>query len=310
MNSAKEVLAMVDMWKSHEAGPAEIVIKSSAACLGWPYCWGAVGIACTTANRQRYMKNAKIDPRDAELIKKHCQVLNGSAGTCEGCKYYPGGLVDMNDCQGFVKEIFKYAGIILTGGGCTSMWNNNKLWTQKGNIQDMPDVVCCVFQQDPKDKNKKQHIGIHVGGGYIIHCSVEVKEGKTSDKAWTHYAIPKGMDEPIPEPTPTHKTIRKGATGPEVVELQNDLIALDYDLTPYGADGKFGAKTETALKAFQKANGLVADGICGQKSWTALEEAIKPKPQKLYTVTIKHLDETQAKAMKTAYANSEMKEED
>ncbi len=36
------------------------------------------------------------------------------------------------------------------------------------------------------------------------------------------------------------------------------------------ADGAFGPKTETALKAFQTRVGLDADGVCGPKTWTQL----------------------------------------
>jgi hypothetical protein len=35
-------------------------------------------------------------------------------------------------------------------------------------------------------------------------------------------------------------------------------------------DGVYGAKTGVALKAFQKAHNLVADGICGSKTWAKL----------------------------------------
>ena len=38
----------------------------------------------------------------------------------------------------------------------------------------------------------------------------------------------------------------------------------------YGADADFGAETETALKAYQKAKGLSADGICGVNTWKKL----------------------------------------
>jgi murein L,D-transpeptidase YcbB/YkuD len=36
-------------------------------------------------------------------------------------------------------------------------------------------------------------------------------------------------------------------------------------------DGKIGAKTEQAIKAFQKDNGLEADGICGRNTWAKLK---------------------------------------
>ena len=38
-------------------------------------------------------------------------------------------------------------------------------------------------------------------------------------------------------------------------------------------DGKFGPLTEEAVKEFQEAHGLVADGIVGAKTWAALKAA-------------------------------------
>ena len=63
-------------------------------------------------------------------------------------------------------------------------------------------------------------------------------------------------------------SLRKGATGEYVQTLQcllNELI--DAGLA---VDGKFGTKTETAVKAFQAKNGLKADGVVGPKTWAVL----------------------------------------
>lgn len=97
----------------------------------------------------------------------------------------------------------------------------------------IPSVTGCRRNMD--------HIGIHIGGEVIIHCSVEVKTRKTSDKGWTHYAIPKGMEGEIP--VVTRPTIRKGSVGPYVAECQEALLKRGYDLWKYGADGKFGDMT-------------------------------------------------------------------
>lgn len=35
-------------------------------------------------------------------------------------------------------------------------------------------------------------------------------------------------------------------------------------------DGKIGLKTKSAIKAFQKSKGLIADGVVGQKTWNEL----------------------------------------
>lgn len=64
----------------------------------------------------------------------------------------------------------------------------------------------------------------------------------------------------------------KGNTGGDVVRMQRMLAANGYmDPANQGNfDGQFGSGTESALKRFQSAKGLTADGQCGQKSWTKL----------------------------------------
>ena len=108
----------------------------------------------------------------------------------------------------------------------------------------------------------------------------------------------------------SHKTIKKGSTGPDVVECQEDLIKLGYDLSPYGADGKFGKKTEDAVKAFQGSVGLKQDGIVGPATWEALDEAVKDdRPAILYTVIIPHLTEAQAEELQKIYPDAEKRRE-
>ena len=63
-------------------------------------------------------------------------------------------------------------------------------------------------------------------------------------------------------------TLRYGSEGAEVTTLQNRLIALGY--LAGSADGKFGRDTKSAVIAFQKANGLSADGVVGTDTSTRL----------------------------------------
>ena len=73
---------------------------------------------------------------------------------------------------------------------------------------------------------------------------------------------------------PTSKpTLRKGSSGDYVKECQEILLKLGYNLGSYGADGKYGNKTVEAVKAFQRDRGLDADGVCGPKTWAALDAA-------------------------------------
>lgn len=312
MNSAKQVDQWILDWRKAGLPKSDIVIRTAEAMMGWPYVWGAVGKDCTPAIRRQYMSRSGLATGDVELIRKRCQVLNGSRDTCVGCQYYPGGeRTRVNDCQGFVKKVHEAAGITLTGGGCTSMYANNANWTEKGLIGDMPDVVCCVFTY-VESTGKMDHIGIHVGGGRIIHCSVEVKEGNVTEKRkapWSHYAIPIGMDGS--GPVVVRPTIRRGSTGIYVTECQEDLIKIGYDLGSYGADGKFGAKTEEAVRLFQSARGLKVDGIVGPATWAALDKAVTPEPEpepatQLYTVTIPHLAKHHAEALVNNYDGATM----
>lgn len=68
--------------------------------------------------------------------------------------------------------------------------------------------------------------------------------------------------------TVTLPVLKKGSKGDSVRALQILLNGKGYNSGT--VDGDFGTKTDTALKAYQKKNGLVADGIAGAKTWTAL----------------------------------------
>lgn len=67
-------------------------------------------------------------------------------------------------------------------------------------------------------------------------------------------------------------TLKLNSQGTKVSQLQTDLKQLGY----YYAEitGNFGAKTEAAVKAFQKAKGLTADGVAGPKTLNAIAAAV------------------------------------
>lgn len=303
MNNYKQVDAMVEEWKGAGLAKEKIVANVCEAELGWPYVWGACAAQCTTSKREYYAGRENCPADEKKVIRSTCPVLSGKQQKCDGCQWFPGGeRVLIDDCWGFAKQNMSRVGIKLDGYGCTSGWNAKSNWSEQGEIANMPNVVCCVFVYDRNHKDFS-HIGIHVGGGRIIHCSGEVKTGKITDKGWTHYAIPNGLEGDVPVPT-TKPTLRKGATGHYVVECQEDLLKLGYDLSPYGADGKYGDTTIREVKKFQTANGLTADGICGPMTWAALDDAIKPDPTPktdYYTVTIRHLTLYDTEALKARY---------
>ncbi len=60
------------------------------------------------------------------------------------------------------------------------------------------------------------------------------------------------------------RLLSRGSKGPEVIELQKKLAQLGYVVGT--ADGKFGSKTEAAIRRFQKERGLRVDGLAGTQT--------------------------------------------
>lgn len=78
-------------------------------------------------------------------------------------------------------------------------------------------------------------------------------------------AVPTSGEAASPASNPT---LRRGATGAAVVELQKKLGIDD--------DGKFGQNTEKAVRNFQREHGLDDDGVVGPKTWNALNGIEEP----------------------------------
>jgi hypothetical protein len=74
----------------------------------------------------------------------------------------------------------------------------------------------------------------------------------------------------------TSRLLRRGDRGDDVQELQRLLQQAGYD--PGAIDGIFGPKTEAAVKAFQQAHSLEADGIVGPLTRAALTSSPAPQP--------------------------------
>lgn len=69
--------------------------------------------------------------------------------------------------------------------------------------------------------------------------------------------------------------LRKGARGPDVLALQEQLIAAGFRLK---ADSLFGDDTEIAVYAFQRKHGLLPDGLAGKFTQEALAKVgARPK---------------------------------
>lgn len=110
------------------------------------------------------------------------------------------------------------------------------------------------------------------GGGARNGGDQDAFNGTTADlQAW----LASHVTPPVPTPTPANWTealitelpvLSLGATGEDVRTLQGLLASRGHAVV---IDGDFGPGTRTAVTAFQSARGLAADGVAGQKTWTA-----------------------------------------
>lgn len=67
-----------------------------------------------------------------------------------------------------------------------------------------------------------------------------------------------------------HRSISAPMVGDDVAALQEQLLELGYDAGR--VDGVFGARTERALRAFQRECGIGLDGTCGPQTLRALRQ--------------------------------------
>ena len=181
-----------------------------------------------------------------------------------------------------------------SGAGCQSSYNYYK---RKGQIYSTPKVGDQIFF-----KNSNGSI-IHTGLVYDVGENyVRTIEGNTSGASGViangggvcqkRYPLPYSYiagygrpkyDNPSNNTNNTTeskvskgvcnvevKVLRKGSKGAEVKALQTLLIGYGYSCGAAGADGDFGNGTDTAVKKYQNAKGLNADGIVGANTWNKL----------------------------------------
>ena len=101
------------------------------------------------------------------------------------------------------------------------------------------------------------------------HVHISVLAGKTGDtmEPWDiDFSVASGKAAK-PATKPANPVLALGTKGTDVERMQKALIAHGAKLT---ADSTFGPKTQSALKSFQRARGLVADGVCGPSTWAEL----------------------------------------
>ena len=252
---------------------------------GCPYIYGGTGQPCTVAYREA---RARQYPAKAAKIRNNCQRMKGSATSCQGCRWCDpetGKGKRAYDCAQLARWCMNAVGISLVSGA-NNQWSKTK-WAQKGTIDQMPKNLLCLVYREDADR-KKHHAGVYLGDDTIMHAKGHdygVVRQKLGDPNFTHYGIPEGLYAPeeLLNQEVVGMMLKKGSSGDKVMELQRLLNQHGYTLT---VDGKFGAKTEAAVKAYQQSASLPTDGIVGDETWAALNRE-KPQPSPLTQTQLK-----------------------
>ncbi|WP_305787819.1 L,D-transpeptidase family protein [Symbioplanes lichenis] len=101
-------------------------------------------------------------------------------------------------------------------------------------------------------------------------------ESATEDAPESPTGSPTTSPAPQEAPSATPEKLKRGVKGDRVVALQQRLTELGY-WNGGEADGSFGALTQQAVYALQKAAGLTRDGVVGTKTQKALDQGVRPK---------------------------------
>lgn len=276
----------------------------------WGYIWGTSGKIWTAADQANLDKTTDSDRANSRKY---------------GSKWIGHRVAD---CSGLFSWAFKTLGGSIYHGSNT-IWN--RYCTTQGELKDgkrddgkalLPGTA--VFTYNATKKNRG-HIGLYIGGGNVIEARgayYGVVKTKLTSRPWVEWGELVGVDysgvekvtPPAEDKQVNKPTIRKGNKGAVVKEMQQMLDRLGYSLGICGVDGDFGVATEKAVKEFQRDHKLEQDGICGPKTWSALQQAVDklapeaPAPAKTYSVTISGLSQEQAQEIAQNYPGAVIKE--
>jgi len=262
--------------------------------VGGGYIFGTQGIEWTQA-KQSAMEKAKADDPDyAESIKYGKKWI--------GRRVW--------DCSGLTRQAAIAAGSTAHHGS-----NSTFLYdcAYKGQLTEDTKLPVGAFVFVDKS-GKKTHIGVVTGENEVTEAScarLGVIKSKIHADKWKYWGLCKNVSFDFipggdPDPGDKKPTLRKGDAGPYVTLAQTMLIQRGYNLDPYGADGKFGSKTETAVKQFQRDWDLAVDGVIGPRTWSMLEST----PAKVtYTVTVRGMSLGDAEALVKLYPGATMTKE-
>ena len=227
----------------------------------WGYIWATSGEPWTEAKQKKLEEKYRANP-----VKYSDYKLSAE----QGAKWIGHKVAD---CSGLVKKMLYSLGLTGIFHGSNSQFNKNcsKVGAIKPGMK-LP-IGALIFTGKEGQHN---HVGVLTSDTCVTEAQGTIKgvvHTPLSNKKWTYWGLVKGVSydfipgETSSKTTVKHSTLRRGAKGEEVKELQTILAK---DGSSLEIDGIFGIGTLSAVKSFQKRHGLDVDGIVGPKTWAEL----------------------------------------
>lgn len=150
-------------------------------------------------------------------------------------------------------------------------WDGRLCWIDREATGNQPSASPSVPEASIDDIANAVINGVY-GDGHERRILLEA-DGYDYDAVQSRVNAILGMDSAPDSSTPVIDStfanywgaivVRRGDKGKAVMLIQNALSAKGYDLGNYGIDGDFGSATDSAVRSFQRDNGLVDDGEVG-----------------------------------------------
>lgn len=190
-------------------------------------------------------------------------------------------------CGAFVCWVLDQAGALDVP---TFVWTPSgaQAYRDRGRWDHVPSVGDVVFFTWP-EVGRICHVGFveavrDDGAVVTIEGNTDIAGGGTGGKVMRHVrrANMTGFGQPVysnlaaatsttpavPMGVAKRPMIRKGSRGPNVLHLQKRLGA--HRIDPGPEDSIFGARTDKAVRDFQRRKHLAVDGIVGPRTWASL----------------------------------------
>ena len=230
------------------------------------YVWGGQGETITSESQIRRMETSTLNADRAIQLWKS-RGSNAVAFDCSGLIIWALQKLNLVDYDTTANGMYRMADSI------------SKADLAVGDL---------VFRVDTD--GRAYHVGVVTRPGYVTEArgrDYGVVEDKLENVNWNRFGRNpwiKGEKMVL---------LKVGSRGNEVKTLQTQLNQLGYDAGK--ADGIFGARTNNAVRAFQKAAGVTVDGIVGDNTRKAIDKALTPPaPIEPPQINYKALSEVQA----------------